>query len=116
MEKFNNFEVKASQVNKIVNKIKEDSYRVLDRDYDELALKLALEKIAQDNGGNLALLPNLEDSYVDLISKEIKLRAEKELVSDFSDLSSLVRKINKNKILDDKKIGEILDSLKSEIL
>lgn len=115
MENFNKFEIKASQVNRIVNKIKEDSYRILDRNYDTPSLKAALEKIAQDSGGNLALLPDLEENYFNILLDELKIKLEQGEFSDFSDLSSLMKILNKKKILDDKKIGKLLDLLKSEV-
>ncbi|MFA5644385.1 MAG: hypothetical protein WC928_02545 [Patescibacteria group bacterium] len=79
-------------------------------------LKFALERISQDLGGSLSLYENLEKTYFDLLVAEAReiIMADPDNFSDFKEINNLVKKINKNKILDNFKAGELIDALVEE--
>lgn len=79
-------------------------------------LKFALERISQDLGGSLSLYENLEKVYFDLLVAEAReiIMADPDNFSDFKEINNLVKKINKNKILDNFKAGELIDTLVEE--
>jgi hypothetical protein len=75
-------------------------------------LKAALEKIAENFGGNLRSKKQLEDRYVEILLNEGRVNK----VNDYTEVISLVKSLDEKNILDDEKKGKLVDKLVKELL
>lgn len=75
-------------------------------------LKNTLTRIAQDFGGNLRFKPNLEDRYLEILFNEIMTQAPE----DYEEIVALVKKYDKDNILDNNKKSELVSSLAEKLL
>jgi len=75
-------------------------------------MKNALARIAQDFGGNLRFEPSLEDRYLEILFHEIMTQTPK----DYEEIVALVKKYDKDNILDNNKKSELVNSLVEKLL